>query len=111
MRKSTFQQICFALVLGLSMLTSVQAADGSIRFSGAVYSPPCNVSIDTQTTPNERLFAQVHVTDCDNPVRVFLSTPDATSALATMRVTHSQTVVSLPLAATPHAMIVTLEYI
>jgi type 1 fimbria pilin len=112
MTKSTHQLTCLAFVLGFSMLASVQATDGSIQFSGGLYAPPCKVSIDTQTTLNERQFVQVHLSDCDNPVRASLSTPGTTSASAKMRVVHSQAVISLPLAAqSPRAMIVTLEYI
>jgi len=111
MRKSTYQLTCFTLVFGFSTLVSVQAADGVIQFSGGLYSPPCNVSIDAPTTPSERQFAQIHLTNCDSLVSFSLSTLGATSALVKMRVMHSQAVVSLPLAVPPHAMIVTLEYI
>ena len=112
MTKSTHQRTCLALVLGILMLAPAQASDGGIQFSGRLYAPPCMVNIDTQSTPNERQFVQVHLSGCDNPVRASLSTPGAASASAKMRVVRTQTGVSLPLA-TPflRSMIVTLEYI
>lgn len=109
MKKLTHQLIFLALVLGCSSLASVQAADGSIQFSGGLYAPPCDVRLDTQAA-HEQPLAQVVFARCETPVRASLSALGTPDGSAKVRVIHSQAEVSLPVAG-QRGMIVTVEYI
>ncbi|MNE79843.1 hypothetical protein D3C77_151130 [compost metagenome] len=110
MTKSTHQLVTLVFALGCSMFTYAHAADGSIQFSGELYTPPCKITIEPQTTLNKQFFVHVQFSGCESPVRGYWGIAGATSAPVKMRVIHSQAVVSSPVSVL-RAMVVTVEYI